>query len=92
MATLDKQYKSKVSEADRLKGQIQTLKTQLEGVAKEGMEVKRQLDLAKAKVAAAPPSSPSLVGTPPDAAAFQFFLQSANLLPPIRLVFLVHAW
>ena len=82
VATLEKQYKLKVSEADRLKGQIQTLKTQLEGVAKEGMEVKRQLDLAKAKVAAAPPSAPALAVTPPSSAAFQFFLQSANLLPP----------
>ncbi len=46
------------------------------------MEVKRQLDLAKAKVAAAPPPVPSSAAAPPNAAAFQFFLQSAHLLPP----------
>ena len=44
--------------------------------------MKRQLDLAKAKVAAAPPPVPSSAAAPPNAAAFQFFLQSANLLPP----------
>ena len=45
--------------------------------------MKRQLDLAKARVAAAPPSAPTSAVAPPDmASALQFFLQSSSLLPP----------
>ena len=83
VATLEKQYRARVAEAERLSEQLRSLQSRLETVAKEGAEVKRQLDLAKARVAAAPPSAPTSAIAPPDmASALQFFLQSSSLLPP----------
>ncbi len=45
VATLEKQYRARVAEAERLSEQLRSLQSQLENVAKEGAEVKRQLDL-----------------------------------------------
>ena len=58
-------------------------------MAKEGAEVKRQLDLAKARVAAAPPPAPTSADVPPDmASAMHFFLQcSSRFLPPDQVGF-----
>ena len=83
VATLEKQCRARVAEAERLSEQLRSLQSQLENVAKEGAEVKRQLDLAKARVAAAPPSAPtSAIAAPDVASALHFFLQSSSLLPP----------
>ena len=82
VATLERQYKAKVSEAERLRGQLHTLSAQLEGVVQAGLVVRGQLAEARAKVAATPPTSPPVAVVPPGADAFQFFLQSASLLPP----------
>ena len=93
VATLEKQYRARVAEAERLSEQLRSLQSQLENVAKEGAEVKRQLDLAKARVAAAPPSAPTSANAPPDmASAMHFFCSLRIFSRPIRVAFLGHAW
>ena len=93
VATLEKQYRARVAEAERLSEQLRSLQSRLETVAKEGAEVKRQLDLAKARVAAAPPSAPTSANAPPDMASAMYFFCSLRIFSrPIRLAFLGHAW
>ena len=79
VATLEKQHGDLFAEAGRLQGQIQSLQTKLEDVSREGNEVRRQLDLAKARLAALPP--PPQPVCPDFSAALQFFHQASQYLP-----------
>ncbi len=82
VATLEKQYRAKVAEAERLSGQVRSAQTLLDQAVKQGAEVKRQLHLAKAKVVAAPPSALASSAPPDMAGAMHFFLQASSILPP----------
>ena len=82
VATLEKQYRAKVAEAERLTGQVRSAQALLAQAVEQGAEVKRQLHLAKAKVAAAPPCTLASSVPPDMAGAMQFFLQASSVLQP----------
>ena len=85
VATLEKQHGDLFAEAGRLRGQIQSWQTKLEDVSREGNEVRRQLDLAKVRLAALP--SPPQPVRPDFAAALQFFHQASHFLPHDQMGF-----
>ncbi len=83
VATLERQLRGKLAEAEKLQQQHSTLLASLDAVAKEGAELERQLEFAKAKSAAAASAPPSVVAPNDFASALQFFLQaSTRFLPP----------
>ncbi len=83
VATLERQLRGKLAEAEKLQQQHSALLASLDAVAKEGAELERQLEFARAKSAAASSAPPSVVAPNDISSALQFFLQaSTQFLPP----------